>query len=99
MLLATFEVLGKHFRIESTTHAYKRMNERNINKNNVISVIKGLNAKILLYNNSGEEIAVIDQQSDIAIISEVRFNKIVIITVINRSNIHIKEGTRMEEIA
>ena len=99
MLLATFKVINRNFRIESTTHAYQRMEERDIDKNTVISSIKGLDYKILLYNNSGEEIAVIDQEHDIAIISEVRYNKIVVITVINRSNIHIKEGTKMEEIA
>jgi hypothetical protein len=99
MFLTEFEVLNKPFRVESTTHAYERMEERNIKKEIVISVIRGLRLKVLLYNNTGEEIALIDKQNDIAIILEVRLNKIVIITVIDRANIHIKDGTKLEEIA
>lgn len=99
MLLSEVEIMNKDFRIESTTHAARRMEEREIDKSIVIDVVKGLDVKLLLYNNTGEEIAIIDQLQDIAVIIEVRLNKIVIITVIDRANIHIKDGTRLEEIA
>ena len=99
MLLSEVEILDKDFRIESTTHAARRMEERKIKKNIVVDVVKGLDVKALVYNNTGEEIAIIDQLHDIAVITEVRLNKIVIITVIDRANIHIKDGTRLEEIA
>ena len=99
MLLGEINILDKAFRIESTTHAFERMDERNIEKKKVIDVIEGLRYKVLLYNNTGEEIALIDQEHDLAVIIEVRLNKVVVITVIDRANIHIKEGTRLEEIA
>jgi hypothetical protein len=99
MLLAEMQILERGFRIESTTHALERMKERNITKNIVIEVVMGLDNKVLLYNNTGEEIAIIDQEHDIAVIIEVRLNKVVVITVIDRANIHIKDGTRLEEIA
>ncbi|MFP4662456.1 MAG: DUF4258 domain-containing protein [Halanaerobiales bacterium] len=89
----------RYFPIESTTHALERMEERGIDRQVVIEVIQELNYKILFYNNSGEEVAIIDQEHDIAVIIEVRFNKVVVITVIDRANIHIKDGTLMEEIA
>ena len=98
MLLAEMQIRNRDFRIETTTHAYERMNERNIDKKIVTAVIKDLNLKVLFYNNTGEEIAIIDQEHDIAVIIEVRLNKVVVITVIDRANIHIKDGTR-EEIA
>lgn len=99
MLLGEFEIIDNDFRIESTTHALKRMEERNIDKQIVKNVVMGLDYKVIRYNNSGEEIAIIDQEHDIAVIIEVRLNKVVIITVIDRANIHIKDGTRLEEIA
>lgn len=99
MLLGKFEIINKDFRIESTTHALDRMKERNIDPETVKESVKGLDYKVLLYNNSGEEIALIDQENDIAIIIEVRYNKVVIITVIDSANIHIKDGTCLEEIA
>jgi hypothetical protein len=99
MLLAEFEIIDKDFRIESTIHALKRMEERGIDKKIVIDVIMGLDYKVLVYNNSGEEIAIIDQENNIAVIIEVRLDKVVIITVIDRANIHIKNGTSLEKIA
>ncbi len=100
MLLAESKIINKGFRIEGTTHAVQRMKERNIDKKIVIELVRSLDySKLLSYNNTGEEIAIIDQENDIAVIMEVRFNKVVVITVIDRANIHIKEGTRLEEIA
>ena len=99
MLIGEFEIINKDFRIESTSHALQRMQERGIERRSVIEVIMGLDAKVLLYNNSGEEIAISDQQHNIAVIIEVRMDKVVIITVIDRADIHIKDGTRLEQIA
>ena len=99
MLMAEVKILNRGFRIESTTHALRRMEERDIDKKIVTDIVCGLDNKVLRYNNSGEEIAIIDQDHDIAVIIEVRYNKVVVITVIDKANIHIKEGTVLEEIA
>lgn len=99
MLIGNVAITDRNFRIESTTHALQRMEEREIEHDIVINVIQELDYKVLLYNNTGEEIAIIDQENDIAVIIEVRLNKVVIITVIDRACIHIKDGTMLEEIA
>lgn len=99
MLLGKLAITDRNFRIESTTHALKRMEERGIKQHVVIEAIQELDYKVLSYNDSGEEIAIVDQEHDIAVIIEVRLNKVVIITVIDRANIHIKDGTLLEEIA
>lgn len=99
MLMGEFVIINKDFRIEGTTHALNRMRERAIDQSVVMEVVIGLDAKVLLYNNSGEEIAIIDQEHNIAVIIEVRMDKVVIITVIDRANIHLKDGTRIEQIA
>jgi len=99
MLLGKITIKNNNFRIESTTHALERMEERGIDRQVVLDVIQELDYKVLIYNDSGEEIAIIDQEHDIAVIIEVRLNKVVVITIIDRANIHIKDGTLLEEIA
>ncbi len=99
MLLTETILDGKSFRVEGTTHALKRMEERDIDQELVTAIILTLNDRLLDYNNTGEEVAIIDQDNNLAVIIEVREHKAVVITVIDRANIHIKDGTRLEEIA
>ncbi|KXS42500.1 MULTISPECIES: DUF4258 domain-containing protein [unclassified Candidatus Frackibacter] len=99
MLLTECFLDGRYFRIESTTHALQRMKERDIDSELVNGIILSLGEKLLEYNDSGDEIAIVDQENNLAVIIEVRECKAVVITVIDRANIHIKDGTLLEEIA
>ncbi|AGB41955.1 hypothetical protein Halha_2061 [Halobacteroides halobius DSM 5150] len=99
MLLSEFMLNGKCFRVEGTTHALERMKEREVDEELVAAIVLSLDHKLLEYNNTGEEVAIIDQEHNLAIIIEVREFKAVVITVINKANIHIKDGTKLEEIA
>ena len=99
MLLAECILDDKYFKVEGTTHSLKRMEEREIDQELVVAIILSLDVKLLEYNDTGEEVAVIDQENNLAVIIEVREYKAVVITVIDRANIHIKDGTRLEEIA
>ncbi|WP_027340181.1 DUF4258 domain-containing protein [Halonatronum saccharophilum] len=99
MLLTETILDDKLFRVEGTTHALKRMEERGIDQELVTAIILSLNERLLDYNDTGEEVAIIDQENNLAVIIEVREHKAVVITVIDRANIHIKDGTRLEEIA
>lgn len=88
------------FRVEFTTHAAERMNERKIDQEMVKSMIRSLGKRRLYdYNNSGFELAIVNHQTNMSVILEVRFNKAVVITVMNRSNIYVKKGTLLEQIA
>ena len=89
----------KYFRIEGTTHALERMEEREIDQELAVAIILSLDEKLLEYNDTGEEVAIIDQEHNLAVIIEVREFKAVVITVIDRANIHVKDGTLLEEIA
>ncbi|ADL11963.1 DUF4258 domain-containing protein [Acetohalobium arabaticum] len=99
MLLAECFLDDHYFRIESTTHAMDRIKERSIDISLVTSIILNLGNKLLDYNDTGDEVAVVDQKNNLAVIIEVREGKAVVITVIDRANIHIKDGTLLEEIA
>ena len=99
MLLNESYLDDKYFRVEGTTHALDRMDERDIDQELVVAIILSLDTKLLEYNDTGEEVAIIDQEHNLAIIIEVREFKAVVITVIDRANIHVKDGTLLEEIA
>ncbi|MGM0501741.1 MAG: DUF4258 domain-containing protein [Bacillota bacterium] len=99
MLLTESYLEDNYFRIEGTTHALERMKERDIDQDLVVAIILSLDIKLLEYNDTGEEVAIIDQEHNLAIIIEVREFKAVVITVIDRANIHVKDGTLLEEIA
>lgn len=99
MLLGEFQLTGNPFRIESTTHAIKRMSQRRIASWVVTGIIAHVGERLLEYNDTGEEIAIIDTERDLAVIAEIRSFKAVVITVIDRGKIFLKDGTRLEEIA
>ena len=99
MLLNETHLNEQYFRIEGTTHALERMEEREIDQELVVAIILSLDEKLLEYNDTGEEVAIIDQEHNLAVIIEVREFKAVVITVIDRANIHVKDGTLLEEIA
>lgn len=99
MLLGEIQLTGNPFRIECTTHALKRMSERRVGSVVVKNLIANIGDRLLSYNNTGEELAIIDPGNDLAVIVEIRFFKAVVITVIDRGKIFIKEGTRLEQIA
>lgn len=88
------------FRVEFTTHALERMNERKITEETVKSLIRGLGRRRLFeLNDCGSELAILDHTQNMSVILEVRLNKAVVITVMNRSNIFVKKGTLKEQIA
>jgi len=99
MLITEFMVSQQHFRVETTKHALVRMEQRGIDKFAVAGSILCLGERLLNYNNSGEEIAIINHNHGITVIAQVRKNKIVVITVINRANTFVHAGTVLEQIA
>jgi len=99
MFITQFVINNHKFNVETTTHALKRMEQRMVDKYVVAGIILCLGERLLEYNNSGEEIAIIDQNNNVTVIIQVRHYKAVIITVINRTGVYIREGTKMEEIA
>lgn len=99
MLLGEFQLTGNPFRVVSTAHAIRRMSQRGIASWVVTRVIAELGERLLAYNDSGEEVAVIDPERNLAVIAEIRAYKAVVITVIDSGDIFLKQGTRIEKIA
>lgn len=99
MFITQFVINNHNFNVETTNHALKRMEQRRVDKFMVAGIVLCLGERLLEYNDSGEEIAIIDQTNNVTVIIQVRNYKAVIITVINRTGVYIREGTKMEQIA
>jgi len=98
MYVCSFLIDNHNFKVETTNHFEERIKGRGINKEVVVENVFSLKDKIKDYNNSGQEVAVIDEDNDLAFILEVRSSKVVLITAINKSDIFLKNGTEVEEI-
>jgi len=99
MFITQFVINKQSFNVETTTHALQRMEQRRVDKYVVASSILCLGERLLEYNDSGEEVAIIDQSNNVTVIIQVRNHKAVIITVLNKTGVYIREGTKLEEIA
>lgn len=49
--------------------------------------------KILEYKDTNKDLMVIDKQNNFSIVATIEGNKIVIITLIDKADLYVKEGT------
>jgi len=98
-LLAKLEINGQHYSVRATVHALQRMAERNIDEfvvsGNVLALGK---VKLQELQRDQEEAIIIDQQSNSAVVIGFVKNTVKVITVINKSNVFVKENTRIEKL-
>ena len=98
--LMGFHFNGRDFEIRTTDHAYHHL-ERKYDMDVVCGNIIAL-GKERLYNyaDQGNDVAIIDEDHDITVIitfegKEMGANQIRIRTVIDKSNVWVKSGTRI----
>lgn len=93
-LMDSFTINNQTFNIILTNHAVKRLQERNIDKFQAIGAIMAIGQnKILEYKDTNKDIMVIDKQNNFSIVATIEGQDIVIITLIDKSDIYVKEGT------
>jgi len=93
-LLATLKIKGQDYSIRATIHAQKRMVERRIDEYVVSGNILALGYERLMgYRNTDKEFAIVDKIKNVAIIAAMRRNTVIVITVIDKEDIWIKDGT------
>lgn len=82
-----FNLFG--LRVETTDHCDNRINNRHININDIISTLKKYPG-IKKYNNTGKKLCI--RKDDLSLFIEVRFNKVVLITALNKYARYVKEA-------
>lgn len=93
--LLSFSFNGSEFEIRTTDHTHEHL-ERKYNLDVICGDIVALGKERLYnYTNQGDDVAIIDQDNDITIIITFEGNQIRIRTVIDKSNVWIRKGTRI----
>lgn len=102
MIKTTIEIDNELIGIEISKHAEERMDERELNKYEVFSLIMKMGENILDLKD-GEEFAVIDKELQNAVICSInsRDNELIIdvITVISDYRIWISRGTKVYKVS
>lgn len=96
LTLMTFRYNGIEFKIRATTHFYDQYKERRINVDIACGDIVAL-GKERLYNyaKAGDDVAIINTVKNITTIITFEGNQIRIRTIIPKSNVWVKTGTKI----
>jgi len=93
--LMSFSFNGKNFEIRTTDHTYEHLERRydlNIVCGNIVALGK---ERLYDYAERGEDVAIIDRDNDITVIITFEGSQIRIRTVIDKSNVWVRKGTRI----
>lgn len=97
--LAVIKIDGKYHEIIASHHAMERMSERNVDKyvvaGNVIALGK---ERIAELQQNNDEAIVIDEVANVSVVVGFSKNNITIITVINKSNVFVKNNTQIYNV-
>ncbi|MFW5962666.1 MAG: hypothetical protein ACOCQR_03520 [bacterium] len=98
-VLTVIQIDGDRYSIRATQHAKKRMAEREVDENVVAGEVIALGReRIVELQERDTDIAIVDERRDLAVIIAFNHNRIVIVTVIDKSEIWVKDGTFIEKL-
>lgn len=98
-LIAQLKINGISYSIRATAHAMQRMDEREIDEYVVSGNIMALGKdKITELQSNNDEAIIIDELKNVAIVIGFKGNRVYVITVINKSNVYVKDNTVIERI-
>jgi hypothetical protein len=94
--IAKVRIKNKNFRVVTTVHAIERMNQRNIDEYVIAGNVIALGEHLINLANKDEEAIVIDEITNTAVVIGAHKNGMIfIITVINKSNVFVKNKTKI----
>lgn len=93
-LVNTFSINGNNFSIRLSSHAEMRLKQRNIDLFQTVGNILSLGEKrIMEYSHSDRDIMVMDKRNNFSMVFYIDNCTIYIITVIDKVDCYVKEGT------
>ena len=97
--IAKLKIKNQDYSVRATIHSLIRMEQYKIDEYVVAGTILSLgHDRLLAYKKSDRDIAVIDKVKKIAVIATFRRNTIKVITIIDKDDIWVKDGTTIEKI-
>jgi len=98
-LITTFNIQDRTYSIRATSHAIKRMQQRGIDLEVAIGSLFCLGVKQLKeYQSKDQDIAIINEDHNVTVIISFDNNRIILVTVINKSNAWVESGTSTRRI-
>jgi hypothetical protein len=98
-MIAQITINKQTYSIRATEHSLQRMTERKIDEYVVSGNVLALGAtRLLKLQEAQEEAIIIDKKTNTSIVIAFLRNTIKIITVIDKSNVFVKDGTRIERL-
>lgn len=89
-----FTIDNKTYSIRLTKHAEERLKQRNVDLYQTIGSILSLGEKrIQDYSGSNKDIFIMDKENGFSIVCNIELRTITIVTVIDKVDCYIKEGT------
>jgi len=97
--IAKLRIKKQDYSIRATEHSLIRMKQRGVDEYVVSGTVLSLGrSKLLEYQANDRDVAIIDKIKGIAVIVTFKRNTIKIITVIDKKDIWVKDGTTIEKI-
>ena len=98
--LMSFRFNGREYEVRCTDHSLERFIERGLNIDEALGAIITLGKERLDYlSEKGDDVAIIDKYQGQTVIitfeSERDYTQIRIVTIIKKTNIYVKEGTKI----
>lgn len=97
--LAQLSISGETYSIRASDHALQRMAERGVDEYVVAGTVVSLGkARLQELQDEDAEAIIIDEAKDVAVVIGFRGNRVMVITVINKSNVFVKSDTTIERL-
>ena len=97
--IAQIKIAEREYQVRATAHAIERMEERGIDEEIVAADILALGKeKIKQMREVNDVAALIDEDNDVTLIVEFAENALKVVTVIDKTNVWVKKGTKVERL-
>ncbi|MNT22431.1 hypothetical protein D3C72_1578130 [compost metagenome] len=96
--ITAFVIGNNVYRVIGTTHGIKQLKERGVDEYHIASTCLAMGSKLNEYNNCGKQVMLIDEGKNIATVIAIENYTIVVITVIDKSNVYAKLNTIIENV-
>jgi hypothetical protein len=88
-----FDIDTRRFDIIASEHCIERMAQRKIDQLRVVGSIHLLGEKVIMEHIGGDEVMIINEDFGFSVVCSIKEDSVVIITVINKSNVFVQKGT------
>ena len=97
--IAIIQIEKQTYSVRATAHALQRMRQRDVDEYVVSGTVLALGKdRLQELQEAEEEAIIIDDEKNVSVVIGFRGNRIMVVTVIDKSNVWVKKQTSIERI-